>query len=374
MIGVLGQQFLLQSLDAVGVALSVQISALLHSGEGSPALGIDDISVLEGLGHGVGLGEGTAGLGGVGLGDLLHLGHDLVSLGVSQHHVHAETAHQADDALRHGEGLAVGGAVSPGHSDLLAPQVLHAAEVVNDVQHVGHALGGVVDIALQVDQGGLLLQNAVLVALGHGLSHFLLIGVALADVHIVTDADDVGHERDHVGSLADSLAVSDLALALVQILDLQTQQVAGGGKGETGAGRVVPEQGNAQTGLEDLGGDVVLAHIAQGIRHGKDGFQLVIGLVPGQEEVTLIHLFEVQGVQLVDIFLQSSVHDNWLLYKSIFCAWKKRSETVSVRIIECRCWSCRPGTGRHRQSCSPPCTDRARRRTGRRRSQDPASR
>ena len=156
-IGVLGQQFLLQSLDAVGVALSVQISALLHSGEGSPALGIDDISVLEGLGHGVGLGEGTAGLGGVGLGDLLHLGHDLVSLGVSQHHVHAETAHQADDALRHGEGLAVGGAVSPGHSDLLAPQVLHAAKVVNDVQHVGHALGGVVDIALQVDQGGLLL-------------------------------------------------------------------------------------------------------------------------------------------------------------------------------------------------------------------------
>ena len=113
--------------------------------------------------------------------------------------------------------------------------------------------------------------------------------------------------------------MSDLALALVQILDLQTQQVAGGGKGETGAGRVVPEQGNAQTGLKDLGGDVVLAHIAQGIRHGKDGFQLVIGLVPGQEEVTLVHLFEVQGVQLVDIFLQSSVHDNWLLYKSIFC-------------------------------------------------------
>ena len=110
---------------------------------------------------------------GVGLGDLLHLGHDLVALGMGQHHVHAETGHQADDALRHGEGLAVGGAVSPGHGDLLALQVLHAAEVVNDVQHVGHALGGVVDIALQVDQGGLLLQNAVLVALSHGVSHFL---------------------------------------------------------------------------------------------------------------------------------------------------------------------------------------------------------
>ena len=33
-----------------------------------------------------------------------------------------------------------------------------------------------------------------------------------------------------------------------------------------------------------------------------------------------------------------------------FVICEKRSETVSVRIIECRCWSCRPGTGRHRQS------------------------
>ena len=47
--------------------------------------------------------------GGVLLGDLLHLGHDLVALGVGQHHVHAEAGHQADDALGHGEGLAVAG-------------------------------------------------------------------------------------------------------------------------------------------------------------------------------------------------------------------------------------------------------------------------
>ena len=40
-----------------------------------------------------------------------------------------------------------------------------------------------------------------------------MIGVALADVHVVPDADDVGHEGDHVGGLADGLAVGDLALA-----------------------------------------------------------------------------------------------------------------------------------------------------------------
>ena len=106
--------------------------------------------------------EGAAGLSAFFGGHLLHLGHDLVALGMGQHHVHAEAGHQADDALGHGEGLAVAGRIGPGHGDLLALQVLHAAELVDDVQHVGHALGGVVDVALQVDQGRLLLQHPVL--------------------------------------------------------------------------------------------------------------------------------------------------------------------------------------------------------------------
>ena len=169
---------------------------------------------------------------------------------------------------------------------------------MDDVQHVGHALGGVVDVALEVDQGGLLLQHAVLVALGHGVHHLVHVGVALADVHVVPDADDVGHEGDHVGGLADGLAVGDLALALVQVLDLQAQQVAGGGEGEAGAGGVVAEQGDAQAGLKDLGGDVVLTHVAQSVGHGEHGLELVVGLLPGQEEVALVHLLEVELVEL----------------------------------------------------------------------------
>ena len=38
-VGVLGQQLLLQGLDAVGVALGVQVGALLHGGEGAQLLG-----------------------------------------------------------------------------------------------------------------------------------------------------------------------------------------------------------------------------------------------------------------------------------------------------------------------------------------------
>ena len=137
---------------------------------------------------------------------------------MGQNHVHAEAGHQTDDALGHGQGLAVGGRVGPGHGNLLALQVLHTAELVDDVQHVGHGLGGVVHVALQVHQGGLLLQNTVAVALGHGVHESLLILVALADEHIVPDADDVGHEGHHVGGLTDGLAVGDLRLLFVQIL------------------------------------------------------------------------------------------------------------------------------------------------------------
>ena len=46
--------------------------------------------------------------------------------------------------------------------------------------------------------------------------------ISLADVHIIADTDYISHERDHVCSLADSLAVSYLALALIQILYLKT--------------------------------------------------------------------------------------------------------------------------------------------------------
>ena len=179
---------------------------------------------------------------------------------------------------------------------------------MDDVQHVGHALGRVVDVALEIDQRRLLLQHAVLVALGHGVHHGLLVGVALADVHVVADADDVRHEAYHVRSLAHRLAVGYLALALVEVLHLQAQQVAGRGKGEAGAGGVVAEEADAEAGLEDLGGDVVLAHVAESVGHGEHGLELVVGLVPGQEEVALVHLLEVELVEFVYVHLQSLVH------------------------------------------------------------------
>ena len=166
------------------------------------------------------------------------------------------------------------------------------------MQHIGHALGGVIHVALQVHQGGLLLQNAVAIAFLHGVHEGGLILVALADEHVVTDADDVGHEGHHVGRLADGLAVGDLGLLLVQVLHLQAQQVAGGGEGEAGAGGVVAEDGDAQAGIEDPGALVALAQVTQGVGHGEHSVDLVVGLVPGPVEVGLVHIVDMQSLQM----------------------------------------------------------------------------
>ena len=56
----------------------------------------------------------------------------------------------------------------------------HAAEVVDDMEQVCHRLGGVVHVALEVHQGGPLLQDALGVALVQGVHEGLLMDVTLA--------------------------------------------------------------------------------------------------------------------------------------------------------------------------------------------------
>ena len=87
--------------------------------------------------------------------------------------------------------------------------------------------------------------------------------------------------------------MGDLGLLLVEDLLLEAEEVAGGGEGEAGTGGVVAEQGDAQTGVEDLRGLVALTQVAQSVGYGKDSVDLVVGLVPGPVEVGLIHIVDV---------------------------------------------------------------------------------
>ena len=53
-------------------------------------------------------------------------------------------------------------------------------------------------------------------------------------------------------------------------------------------------------------------YVAECICYGKDCFQFVVGFVPGPEEVIVVHFFEIEFVELVDVVLKC-FHINLLL-------------------------------------------------------------
>ena len=104
----------------------------------------------------------------------------------------------------------------------------------------------------------------------------------------------------HRGGLADGLAVGDLGLALVEVLELEAKKVRGLGEREARAGGVVTEERDREAGVEDARGDVALAEVAQRGGHGVEGAELVGGLVPGVQEVGVVHAGEVVALELVE--------------------------------------------------------------------------
>ena len=133
-----------------------------------------------------------------------------------------------------------------------------------------------VDVALEIDQSGFLLQNTCFMSFRNGVNNGMHVGVAFSNIHVVTDSDRVRHEGNHVGCFANRFAVRNLALTLIQILNFQTQQIAGGSEGKPCPRAVVTEQGDAKTGVKDLGGNVVLAEMTQRVGNGENRFDLVL--------------------------------------------------------------------------------------------------
>ena len=160
--------------------------------------------------------EVAAGLPAVLLGGFDHVGDQAVAFGIGEGDIHAEAGHEADDALRHRERLAIAGRVGPGHRDLFATQIFERAEMVLQLQQVGHRLGGMVDVALEADDAGALVEHALIEPFLNGPGDFAHVAVALAEIHVVADADDLRQERDHVRRLAHGFAVGDLRFALVE--------------------------------------------------------------------------------------------------------------------------------------------------------------
>ena len=209
------------------IAVAEQFGPALHHVERGPALGVNDVGAGKSLFHGVDHPETAPGFLRLFPGQLYHVGNQPVAFGIREIHLHAETGHQSDDPLGNGEGFAVTGRIGPGHGDLFSFQVFERSENTLQVQQVGHRLGRVVDVALQVDDPRALRKHAVgkgLVQRGSHLSH---VGVAGTEEHVVADADDVAQEGDHGRGLANGLPVGDLRFALVEVLHGKSKQVGG---------------------------------------------------------------------------------------------------------------------------------------------------
>ena len=100
-LGVLSQKLFFKRLNAIEIAVAIEVGSLFHCGKGSPALGINYVGIFESFFHAVGLSEGAAGLLGVCFSDFLDLGHYIVAFGMSKNDLHAESCEQTYNALRY---------------------------------------------------------------------------------------------------------------------------------------------------------------------------------------------------------------------------------------------------------------------------------
>jgi hypothetical protein len=150
---------------------------------------------------------------------------------------------------------------------------------------VGHRLRRVVDVALEVHEGGALVEDPLVEALLHGPRDLAHVGVALAEVHVVPDADDLGHERDHVGRLAHGLPVRDLGLALVKVGEAEAERLDRGGEAEPRPGGVVAEDRYREPRLEGAQRAARPVQLAEDLGDERERAYLGVGLLPREEEI-----------------------------------------------------------------------------------------
>ena len=204
--------------------------------------------------------------------------------------VHAEAGHQTNDALRHGQRFAIARGIGPGHGDLLAFEVFQASEVFLQPGQIGHGLGGVINIALQIHQRRALRQYALCKPVIKRCADFAHVGIPGTKEHVVANPDHVCTEGNHVGGFAYRFAVSDLRFPFVQVLLGQPQKIQGGSERETGARRVVTEDRNTQAAVKNLGGNVFAAHTLERLGDREHLLELIRRLFPGQKKVLFMRI------------------------------------------------------------------------------------
>ena len=249
------------------VARSVGGHPLGHQRVRAPRLGVHGLGTGERIVHVVGDTERTARRRGAVGGPLHRLGQQLVPLRMGEGDVGAEAGEQADDALGHRQRLGVAGRVGPAHGDAAALD--GAAEVLAQPQQVGQRLGGVIDVALQVDHR----HHPRIVAghqvVGDAAQHVAHEAVALAEDQVVAHPQRVGVHAQHRAGLLGGLSVRHLRGRPVDDDRLHAQPGRGAGPGRFRARGVVEEHRIGELVGQEGGGGPCPVEGFQAGRHGQ---------------------------------------------------------------------------------------------------------
>ena len=173
------------------------------------------------------------------------------------------------------------------------------------MDQIRHRLRRMVNVALQIDHVGPLMQHAFLKTFLHRGGNLAHVTVALAEIHVVADADDLGQERNHVRRLAHGFAVGDLRFLLVQVRQAQAQRIGRRREAEARARGVVAENGNRQPGVEHaerLAAPGAISERQLGDERSRARSSCV-GLFPRQQEIFAVSVgFEFR--EFSELFLE----------------------------------------------------------------------
>ena len=243
----------------------------------APRLGIDDVGVLEGLLHPVGIAdhlEARAEFPGLLLRLVHDLRHQLELRRMRQHHVHAKTRHLQNQRLRHRHRLLVRSSISPRHDHLLAAQI--TALLFDDRHQVGQALERVIDVALHVEH-----RHA------RRLCNRIQITVAQAPVDMA-NGDAIEIAAKDFADLLGGIAVRDLRRARFDERGVAAQLCHAGLKRSARARAAEEEQHRQHLVAQTSVGLIQRALALQIERHIHDGFNLFFAKVEVADEVTSV--------------------------------------------------------------------------------------
>ena len=129
------------------------------------------------------------------------------------------------------------------------------------------------------------MKHAVVKSLLHRGGDFAHVSVALAEIHVVANADDLREERNHVRGLAHGLAVGDLRFLLVEIGEAKAEGVDRRRETETRARRVIAKDRDREARIEDAQRFLRAVQLRERLGDEREGADFGVRFFPREQEI-----------------------------------------------------------------------------------------